>query len=198
MKAHTRPTLFLCTSMMGLYWAGYYTMLGIWGLKFSVWNVVIFLGALLLGAGAFREWALPREWALSLLFVGSSAMIAYWMIPSLHALPDYIGYCILIVFFGAILSGASELLQWVLPRRWQHLLPVVGSLMMASFFVPAALYNLSRFIPAFDSLPSLSSLLPTITVVFVVSSLVLALKAMWHAFHQSRLSHCTALDLLDR
>ena len=188
MKAHTRPTLYLCTSMMGLYWAGYYTMLGMYGLKFSVWIVVVFLGALLLGAGAFIEWALRREWTLSLLIVGSSAMTVYWMVPSLHGLPDYFGVCIAMVFFGAILSGASEMLQWALLRTWQHLLPVVGSLMMASFFVTATLYNLSRFIPAFDSLPSSSSLLVMITVVFVVTSLFLALKATWHVSDQNGLS----------
>ena len=186
MKAHIAPTLYLCTSMIGFFWAGYYTMLGIWGATFPVRITVIFLGALLLGAGAFMQWALPRKWTLSLLIVGSSAMAAYWIVPSLHDLPVYIGVCIVIVFFGAILAGATELLQWALPRRDQHLLPIVGSCLLGSFFVTAILYDPSQLIPAFDSLPSLDDLRLMITVVSVVASLVLALRAGVHALKQKK------------
>lgn len=166
--------------MMGLYWAGYYTMLGMYGLKFSVWIVVIFLGALLLGAGAFMQWALPRKWTLSLLIAGSSTMAAYWEILSfrylLNDLPDYIFLCILIICVGGILSGTGEMLKWAVPRRWQQLVPLVGSLTMASFFVTATLGNLTRFIAAFDSLPSSSTLAAMITDILVVTSLAVALK----------------------
>ena len=104
-------------------------------------------------------------------------MAAYWMVPFLHDLPGYIGVCIVVAFFGAILLSASKILQWALPRRWTRLLPIAGSCVMASFFVTGTLGNLSRFIAAFDSLPSLRTIAALITVVFVVTSLIVALKA---------------------
>lgn len=167
--------------MLGLYWAGYYTMLGMYGLKFSVWHVVIFLGALLLGAGPFMQWALPRKWTLSLLIVGSSTMAAHWNFLSfrylINDLPAYIFLCILIICVGGILSGTGEILKSVLPRTWHQLIPIVGSGLLGSFFVTGAVFNWSRFSRIFDSLPSLTDLLVITSVVFVVSSLVFALKA---------------------
>lgn len=196
MKAHLVPTLYLCTSMIGLYWAGYYTLLGMYGIKLSVRIVVIFLGALLLGAGAFMQWALPRKWTLSLLIVGSSAVAAYWIVPSLrnllNDLPAYIFLCVLIICVGGILSGTGEMLQSVFPRTWHQLIPIVGSSLMGSFFVTAIataiLYDPSQVIPAFDPLPSLDDLLFIFTVVFVVSSLVFALRAGVRALQLKRLS----------
>lgn len=110
-------------------------------------------------------------------------MTVYWFVPSLRDLPDYIGVCIVIVFFGAILSGASEMLQWMLRHRWQHLLPVPGSLMMVSIFVLGTSFNLPEFMPPFDMLPSSSTVVAMFamsamfTVGSVVASLILALRA---------------------
>ena len=69
------------------------------------------------------------------------------------------------------------MLKWAVPRRWQQLVPMVGSCVMASFFVTATLYNLSRFIAAFVSLPSSSTLAVMITDILVVTSLAVALKS---------------------
>ena len=155
MKGHIVSTLYLCTSMLGLYWTSYYTMLGIWGLAFSVWHIVVFSGAILLGAGAFMQWTLPRRWTLGLLIIGSCAMAAYWMVPFLHDLPGYIGVCIVVAFFGAILLSASKILQWALPRRWTRLLPIAGSCVMASFFCyrhvgqPVPLHRCFRLVTIF-------------------------------------------------
>ena len=188
MKANAGPILYLCTAMTGLYWAGYYTLLGMYGLKFSVWIVLIFLGALLLGAGAFMQWGLPRKWTLSLLIVGSSAMAAYWIIPSfrylLNDLPDYIFLSLLIICVGGILSGTGEMLQSFFPRTWHLLIPIVGSCLLGSFFVTVAVFNLSRFIPTFDSLPSSSNVVAMLTVASVIASLILALRAGVRALKQ--------------
>ena len=188
MKAHIAPTLYLCTAMVGLYWAGYYTMLGMYDIKLPVRIVVIFLGSLLLGAGAFMQWTLPRKWTLSLLIVGMSTMAAYWMILSfrnlLRDLPAYIFLCILIICVGGILAGTGEILKSVFPRTWHQLIPIVGSGLLGSFFVAATLYDPSQLIPAFDPLPSLDDLLLLITVVFIVSSLVFAVRVGARALKQ--------------
>ena len=171
-NGHIAPVAYLCAAMIGLFWLGISAVHNLSSLIMSVGFGVTFLGALLLGACAFKQWALPGKWTLGLLIVGSSGMTSFWMIPSLNPPLSYIGLLIIIIFIVGILSGLSEMLQWVLPRTWQQRLPIVGSCMMVSLFLPIASAPYILILWSFV----LSSPIMAITIGLVVASLILALR----------------------
>jgi hypothetical protein len=71
--------LYLATALVGFYWSIYLTLTGLYGLPFSPWYAVIFVGATLLLIGAILRWASSSEWTRWLPIVGSVCLAAYFV-----------------------------------------------------------------------------------------------------------------------
>jgi hypothetical protein len=76
---HVIGLLYLATASVGFYWSIYLTLTGLYGLPFSPWYVVIFLGAVLLLVEAIFWWASSSEWTRWLPIVGSICLAAYFI-----------------------------------------------------------------------------------------------------------------------
>lgn len=76
---HLIGILYLLTAFTGLYWSLYLTMTGIYGVPFSLWYLVIFIGGVLLLIGAILWWASSREWVRWLPLVGSGLLALYFV-----------------------------------------------------------------------------------------------------------------------
>jgi len=75
---HASGFLYLLTALGGLYWSLYLTMTGIYGLPFSYWYLVIFIGSVILFVGAILRWASTKSWARWLPVVGSAMLLSYF------------------------------------------------------------------------------------------------------------------------
>jgi hypothetical protein len=82
---HLIGLLYLMTAFVGLYWSIYLTLTGLYGLPFSVWYVVIFIGAMILFLGAALWWSSRSEWTRWLPIIGS-ALLASYFIPAIIVL----------------------------------------------------------------------------------------------------------------
>ncbi|MGE0407040.1 MAG: hypothetical protein AB7O65_12140 [Candidatus Korobacteraceae bacterium] len=116
---HTVGMLYLLTAALGLYWSIYLTMTGMYGLPFSRWFVVVFIGGLVLLLGAIFWWTSARAWT-----------------------------------------------------RW---LPIIGSGMLAAYFLPAFVSNIQEFMDAF-SRPTTDRVLALGSVLLAITSLVVAVR----------------------
>lgn len=76
---HVIGILYLSTALMGFYWAIYLTLTGFYGMPFSAWYVVVFVGAALLLCGAILWWVSANEWRLWVPIVGSACLAAYFI-----------------------------------------------------------------------------------------------------------------------
>lgn len=76
---HAIGLLYLGTALVGFYWSIYLTLTGLYGLAFSPWYAVIFVGAMLLLIGAILWWASTSEWTRWLPILGSVCLAAYWV-----------------------------------------------------------------------------------------------------------------------
>jgi hypothetical protein len=82
---HIIGLLYLSTALVGFYWSIYLTLTGLYGIPFSVWYLVILIGALVLFVGAVDWWVSTSEWTRWLPIVGS-ALLASYFVPALIVL----------------------------------------------------------------------------------------------------------------
>lgn len=71
--------LYLSTAAVGFYWSLYLTLMGLYGMPFSVWYAVVFVGATLLLVGAVLWWVSSSEWRLWVPIAGSACLAAYFI-----------------------------------------------------------------------------------------------------------------------
>lgn len=71
--------LYLVTALVGFYWSIYLTLTGLYGIPFSRWYVVIFIGAVVLFIGAILWWASSSEWTRWFPIIGSGLLSAYFV-----------------------------------------------------------------------------------------------------------------------
>jgi hypothetical protein len=76
---HVIGLLYLAAAAVGFYWSIYLTLTGLYGLPFSPWYAVIFVGAVLLLIGAILWWASSSEWTRWLPIAGSVCLAAYFV-----------------------------------------------------------------------------------------------------------------------
>lgn len=76
---HAIGLLYIATALVGFYWSIYLTLTGLYGLPFSLWYAVIFVGAVLLLIGAVLWWASSSEWTRWLPIAGSICLAAYFV-----------------------------------------------------------------------------------------------------------------------
>lgn len=76
---HVVGLIYLAAALVGFYWSIYLTFTGLYGLPFSPWYAVLFVGAVLLLIGAILWWASSSEWARWLPIAGSACLAAYFV-----------------------------------------------------------------------------------------------------------------------
>lgn|GEM_PF-2866773 len=76
---HTVGILCLVTALVGLYWSVYLTMAGLYGVPFSYWYLVVFIGGFTLLVGAVLWWTSTKAWTRWLPLVGSVLLAAYFV-----------------------------------------------------------------------------------------------------------------------
>jgi len=80
---HVIGLLYLATALVGFYWSIYLTLIGLYGIPFSPWYVVILIGAMVLLIGAILWWASSREWTRWFPIVGSVLLGSYFIPASI-------------------------------------------------------------------------------------------------------------------
>ncbi len=120
---HVIGLLYLITAAIGLYWSVYLTLTGLYGVPFSTWYAMIFIGAVLLLMGAILWWTSKSEWTRWLPIAGSLCLAAYF-VPAVivliyqHRL-DFIRVLIVVLILTCLtvaikerhVTTASQLLQ---------------------------------------------------------------------------------------
>jgi hypothetical protein len=76
---HVIGLLYLATALVGFYWSIFLTLTGLYGIPFSRWYVVIFIGAVVLLIGAILWWASSSEWTRWFPLIGSVLLAAYFI-----------------------------------------------------------------------------------------------------------------------
>lgn len=76
---HVIGLLYLATALVGFYWSIYLTLTGLYGLPFSPWYAVIFIGAVVLLVGAILWWASSSEWTRWFPIIGSALLGSYFI-----------------------------------------------------------------------------------------------------------------------
>lgn len=76
---HLVGGLYTITALTGLYWSIYLTMTGLYGVPFSRWYLVLFLGGVVLLIGAILSWTTTTVWARWLPIAGSLLLSAYFV-----------------------------------------------------------------------------------------------------------------------
>jgi hypothetical protein len=75
----TATVLYLADSAVGLYWAIYLTLTGLYGVPFSNWYWVIFFGSGALLVGTILRWTSFVAPALWLCLVGAVVLASYFL-----------------------------------------------------------------------------------------------------------------------
>jgi hypothetical protein len=76
---HIIGLLYLATALTGFYWSIYLTLTGLYGLPVSRWYIVIFIGAVVLLAGALLWWVSTSPWTRLLPIIGSVLLCCYFV-----------------------------------------------------------------------------------------------------------------------
>lgn len=76
---HAIGLLYIATALVGFYWSVYLTLTGLYGLPFSLWYAVVFIGAILLLIGAILWWTSSSEWTRWFPIIGSVCLAAYFV-----------------------------------------------------------------------------------------------------------------------
>jgi len=76
---HLIGLLYLTTALVGFYWSIFLTLTGLYGIRFSRWYLVIFIGAAVLLIGAILWWASSREWTRWFPLVVSVLLGSYFI-----------------------------------------------------------------------------------------------------------------------
>jgi hypothetical protein len=88
---HLTGVLYLLTALVGLYWALWWTFTGLYGVPFSLWYVVIFMGVLVQLVGAILWWASTSSWTRWVPVVGSLLLASLFVPAGVGMLRDYYG-----------------------------------------------------------------------------------------------------------
>lgn len=80
---HLIGLLYVATALVGFYWSIYLTLIGLYGIPFSPWYFVIFIGAVVLLIGAILWWASSSEWTRWFPIIGSVLLGAYFVPASI-------------------------------------------------------------------------------------------------------------------
>jgi hypothetical protein len=121
---HAIGLLYLVTALVGFYWSIFLTFTGLYGIPFSPWYIVIFLGALLLFIGAGLWWASSLEWTRWLPIVGSVCLAAYF-VPAIIVLIrqgrlDMIRVLIVVLILVSLVVAVKERHVTRYPRLQQR------------------------------------------------------------------------------
>lgn len=76
---HVIGLLYLTTAFVGFYWSVFLTLTGLYGIPFSWWYGVIFIGAAVLLIGAILWWASISEWTRWFPLIGSMLLGSYFI-----------------------------------------------------------------------------------------------------------------------
>lgn len=76
---HLAGVLYVSTALIGFYWSIYLTLTGLYGLPFSPWYAVVFVGAAVLLVGAILSWTSNHGWITWVPVVGSVCLAAYFV-----------------------------------------------------------------------------------------------------------------------
>jgi hypothetical protein len=76
---HAIGLLYLTTACVGFYWSLYLTLTGLYGVPFSGWYILIFVGAAILLVGAILWWASAKEWTRWFPIIGSALLTTYFV-----------------------------------------------------------------------------------------------------------------------
>lgn len=79
MMKHVIGLLYLITAFIGLRWAVYLAMTGLYGVPFSPWVLVVLIGGLLLLVGAILWWSSSKSWTQWLPILGSLLLATYFL-----------------------------------------------------------------------------------------------------------------------
>lgn len=78
---HIVGLIYVATALVGMYWSIYLASTGAYGVPFSPWYVVLFVGAIILLVGAALWWMSTSEWTRWVPIIGS-LLLAMYFIPA--------------------------------------------------------------------------------------------------------------------
>lgn len=100
---------------------------------------------------------------------------AYLTMTGLYGVPFSPWFAV--VFAGGVILGSGAILQRSLRQRWTLWLPIFGSVMLATYFIPALVLNLPDFI-AFINTPTSERVLAVVAVILTIASLLVAIWSL--------------------
>lgn len=123
-----------------------------------------------------------------LLYLFTALVAFYWSVHlamlGLYGAPFSLWH--VVIFAGALVLMGAAVLSWTATRRWTLWVPVIGSVMLAAYFVPALIKNLVEFVSIF-SRPTADRLIAAVSVGLVLGSLVVSVRR-WLAGPEARIS----------
>jgi hypothetical protein len=90
MSGYLTSVLHLMTAGTGVYWGGYLLLTGIYGVPFSPWYLVVFLGGVILGVGAIIQQFSKQPWTTWLPVLGGGMLGSYFFPAFAYNLSDFI------------------------------------------------------------------------------------------------------------
>jgi hypothetical protein len=70
--------VYTASGVMGLLWATYLTLTGVYGVPFSAWYAAIFVGGILVLVGAVLVWLTKAPWPALFAVAGSSVLTIFF------------------------------------------------------------------------------------------------------------------------
>ena len=87
---HVVGILYLSAALVGFYWSFYLTMTGLYGVPFSPWYIVLFVGALVMLIGAIFWWTSAKSWTRWFPIIGSGMLAAFFLPALVARFPDFL------------------------------------------------------------------------------------------------------------
>lgn len=100
---------------------------------------------------------------------------AYLTMWGLYGAPFSLWYAV--VFVGGAVLASGIILQWLAKRRWTAWLPLLGSAMLAAYFIPALFLNMQELLAVLTE-PTSDRLLAWAAVISTIASLLAALQTV--------------------
>jgi cell division protein FtsW (lipid II flippase) len=79
------------------------------------------------------------------------------------------------IFIGSLLLLVGAIACWATPRKWARWIPLIGSSLLAVFFLTAFVMNVAGYLGTFTS-PTTENLTAVGSVALVVASLAVAIR----------------------
>jgi hypothetical protein len=76
---YTIGLLYLSTAMIGFYWSIYLTLTGLYGIPFSRWYIVVFIGAIFVLLGGIFCWVSSSGWTRWFPVIGNLLLSSYFV-----------------------------------------------------------------------------------------------------------------------